>query len=88
MIRRHRLTSALTLPLLLLACTREEFPAPRPNATARYTIAEARACYDQTIAARTRSSDGETAPLTAGFFRPAWEEGAESADTQTKKQCI
>ncbi len=80
MIRRHRLTSALTLPLLLLACTREELPAPRHLATASYTVAEARACYEQAIAARTRSSDDGEAPLTAGFIRPAWEEGVVSID--------
>lgn len=61
---------------LSVSCTREELPAVRRAATAQYTVSEARACYERTLAAGTRAA--EAGPLTAGAWRPDWDRAAVS----------
>ena len=76
-MRTDRIFGAILAMLFLsVSCTREELPAVRRAATAQYTVSEARACYERTLAAGTRAA--EAGPLTAGAWRPDWDRAAVS----------
>ncbi len=77
MMRTDRIFGAILAMLILsVSCTREELPSVRRAATAQYTVSEARACYERTLAAGTRAA--EAGPLTAGAWRPDWDRAAVS----------